>query len=492
MADPLYHLLVAPDSAAATAYLNHLQALDLASLCDTEPQSLAQQQASTNRSLQALSKRSHKSIIASSQRLADLSTALPDLQRATAALHHALPELETASAAFEQRYSRSADNAVLDRRRKAMLVARNIDRVADVLELPTLLSSAIAAGAPAQGSAAAMTATTSTANYTAALDLQAHIKRLRTLYPAVGLVDDIAKQADAEMKAMATNLVASLQGPGIKLAGAMRTVGWLRRVAPELDEGWSGGSGGGYSRRGGGGAGAGKGAAANAEGALGALFLVCRLANLLSTLEALEPLRELADQESAKRAAGGGGGAARTPWAGGQQTERYLKRYIELFREQSFAIVSMYKSIFPSALPAPGSSDEGGAGADAGDGADEPDNLQPLPSALASFPLHLVELLAETLRAYMPNVRERASRDSLLTQVLYCANSLGRLGGDFGMVLALLAEELQEEGEGGEGEGEDDEEEEWVEVMKKHRVQASRLELLASGVGAGRTAQAAG
>ena len=42
-----------------------------------------------------------------------------------------------------------------------------------------------------------------------------------------------------------------------------------------------------------------------------------------------------------------------------------------------------------------------------------------------------------------------------------------------------------------DGEGsfreEQDVEEEWVEVMKKHRVQASRLELLASGVGAGRT-----
>jgi hypothetical protein len=32
----------------------------------------------------------------------------------------------------------------------------------------------------------------------------------------------------------------------------------------------------------------------------------------------------------------------------GQQTDRYLKRYIEIFREQSFAIVSLYKNIFNS------------------------------------------------------------------------------------------------------------------------------------------------
>jgi hypothetical protein len=50
------------------------------------------------------------------------------------------------------------------------------------------------------------------------------------------------------------------------------------------------------------------------------------------------------------------------------------------------------------------------------------------------------------------------------------------------MMIALLEEDLQ-----AELAQQDSEEEEWVEVMKKHRVQASRLELLASGVGTGRT-----
>jgi hypothetical protein len=57
------------------------------------------------------------------------------------------------------------------------------------------------------------------------------------------------------------------------------------------------------------------------------------------------------------------------------------------------------------------------------------------------------------------------------------------LGGDFSMMIALLEEDLQAELAQQDSEGE----EEWVEVMKKHRVQASRLELLASGVGTGRT-----
>jgi len=56
-------------------------------------------------------------------------------------------------------------------------------------------------------------------------------------------------------------------------------------------------------------------------------------------------------------------------------------------------------------------------------------------------------------------------------------------------MIALLEEDLRAElDDAEEGTDEQEIEEEWVEVMKKHRVQASRLELLASGVGTGRTA----
>lgn len=192
-------------------------------------------------------------------------------------------------------------------------------------------------------------------------------------------------------------------------------------------------------------------------------------------LSALEPLRELADQETVRlqdTKSEVGGGKEKSKWEGGQQTERYLKRYIEIFREQSFAIISMYRSIFP---PATGTGhDEAllkGLGREEKKGEEDP--LMPLPSALGSFPLELVGMLEDTLKKYLPNVRDRSSRDSLLTQVLYCAGSLGRLGGDFSMILAFLSS-------GSEDEDEEDKEEneEWVEVIRKHRVLAGRLELM--------------
>ncbi|KAF2871712.1 Dor1-like family protein-like protein [Massariosphaeria phaeospora] len=482
MADPLYELLVpyfdahdaaathatarpSPTEAVTAAYLARLSTLPLAALTSSEQQSLSQSSHSILRSLQALSKRSHKPIISSTDHLAHLRDTLPQIGHDAGTIHTGLPQLETAAQSFAQKYTKSSENAILDRRRKAMLLARNIDRVSDVLDLPTLLSSAISSStAPSQAAATTSTAVHN-ANYASALDLYAHIKRLHTLYPNSQLISSLSSQAEQEMKTMTTNLVTSLQSQGIKLAGAMRTIGWLRRVAPELDESWS-------TRQT---------SIGSGEGSLGALFLVCRLACLESMLSALDPLRELADQESEKRLNGKAKGDA--GWAVGQQTEKYLKKYLEVFREQSFAIISMYKSIFPSALPAPGSDEATAPAVKPTAGPINP--LQPIPSALATFPLHLVEILFDTLRAYLPNVQDRSSRESLLTQVLYCAGSLGRLGADFSMMIALLEEDLRLE----LGDADDDEEveEEWVEVMKKHRVQASRLELLASGVGAGRT-----
>lgn len=446
MADPLLELLMpyfdTPSSRPlpsskdpiTSAYLNRLMTLPLSSLNTTEPQSLAQTSHSIHLSLQALSTRSHKAVITSSDHLSSLRSTLPAIAKSTADLRAAIPKLDEEAVHFSETYNKNVENAVLDRRRKALLLSRNIDRLADVLDLPTLLSSAISSSAASMPGSGATSS--STVNYASALDINAHIRRLHGLYPDSHLISSVILQADEAMQAMTVNLINSLKTQGLKLAVAMRTISWLRRVAPELEAlGTQPGS--------------------NREGSLGALFLVCRLANLMSMLSALEPLRELADQEIARNKASPAKKDSNAAWSGGQQTERYLKRYIEIFREQSFAIISMFRSIFPpvaehdiKGVPAPSRGDP----------------LQPVPSALSTFPLHLVDMLLETLKRYLPNVRDRSSRDSLLTQVLYCAGSLGRLGGDFSMILAFLEE------------GDDDDEEEWVEVIKKHRVLASRLE----------------
>lgn len=351
-----------------------------------------------------------------------------------------------------------------------MLLARNVDRLSDILELPTLLSTAISSSSATQSAGGSSFG----ANYSSALDLFAHIKRLQMLYPNSAVIKTVLAEAEDAMKEMASNLITSLRSQqNIRLAAAIRTIGWLRRVASDLSTTAIE-----HDRK----------SASNSspeEGSFGALFLVCRLANLVSMLEALAPLRDLADQETERRLQenegkaptnGGKPTMSRTRsdlYSSGQQSERYLKRYIEIFREQAFATISMYKNIFPS---------------ESINRRDGLMGLLPLPSALQTFPSHLVDMLTETLQAFLPNIRDSGARESLLTQVLYTAGSLGRLGADFGLIIALLDEEAP---------GEDERERqdkfngrepevvvpEWQEVMKKHRVQAGRLEALATGHG---------
>ncbi|KAK4197058.1 Dor1-like family-domain-containing protein [Triangularia verruculosa] len=436
MADLLYDLLLPPGSssspmaapdASSLEYLTTLASQPLSSLDTNEPQALAHSSHSLLLSLQSLSKKSHKQIIESATHHASLRTTLPALAASTAELRNALPKLDNEAVRFATTYNRDSDNDVLARRKRALLLSRNVERLVDVLELPPLLSSSIS---------------TAPVNYSSALDLNGHIRRLHSLYPKSPLVTSISTEADEAMRDMATNLILSLKAPGLKLPAALRTISWLRRVLPDLEAVATAVTASSTSSS--------KSNDAQ-ERVLGAVLLVCRLATLMTTLEALEPLRELADQEKTRQKAIGSGNA----WSGGQQTERYLKRYIEIFREQSFAIVNMFLKLFPttSTITADGPA--------ATTGSEDP--LEPIPSALATFPLYLVDMLLETLRVYLPTVKDQAARDSLLTQVLYCAGSLERLGGDFGLFLASL--DVGPEAE-----------EEWVEVVKRHKALAGRLE----------------
>jgi conserved oligomeric Golgi complex subunit 8 len=527
MVDPLYELLqpqlldskddTSTSTSTISKYLSRLVSLRLSDLTTTESQSLSQSAQSNLVSIQALSSRSHRTTTVASDHLSTLRTSIPHLTGSVSSIKAAIPDLDAGAVKFASSYGRSRDEAtqqskgqaLLTSRRNAALLSRQADKAQDILELPSVLRASIAAANSAGSS-------TSGANYSQALDLFAHIKRLQMLYPESKIVESMLVNAKLAMKDMTTNLIAGLRAQNLRLAAAIRMIGWLRRVMPDLSittpnrepetskTAPSAAALASFSTS----------ASAPDEGHFGALFLIGRLCTFLTTTEALAPLRELADQETEARnqnATYGTHNLATTstatppptrrssgnynPLLAGQQTERYLKRYIEIFREQSFATISMYRNIFPTneeSMPSTKSSS-----IDA--------NLT-LPSALQTFPMYLVELFMETLKQYLPNVTESAARESLLMQVLYAANSLGRLGADFSLMIAELyedeeaaplpqaiAEEKQcvgQEGINGNEESstinEPEErpplvEPEWIAVIKKHRVQVARLEAMAAG-----------
>src|SRR5579862_5662534 len=155
MADPLYDLLSlhlahgshrslpAIHDPITSKYLHRLSSLPLQSLTSTEPQSLAQSRHSLHLSLQALSTRSHQSIIFSSHHLRTLGVSLPEIAEGAQQLQDTLPKLDEATLRFSRTFNKNANNPSLERRRKAILLSQNVDRLSDILDLPGLLSSSI-------------------------------------------------------------------------------------------------------------------------------------------------------------------------------------------------------------------------------------------------------------------------------------------------------------------------------------------------------------
>ncbi|KAL8863320.1 MAG: hypothetical protein Q9198_010422, partial [Flavoplaca austrocitrina] len=160
MTDPLYELLVpyfddlpssrpvpGSNDPVVSKYLNRLTTLPLSSLTSQESQSLAQSSHSTLLSIQSLSSRSNAAVIASADHFSTLHETLPLLAEEVNQLQTEIPKLDQSAVTFSTTYSRSTENEMLDRRKRALLMERNADRLSDILDLPTLLSSAIASSA---------------------------------------------------------------------------------------------------------------------------------------------------------------------------------------------------------------------------------------------------------------------------------------------------------------------------------------------------------
>ena len=145
---------------------------------------------------------------------------------------------------------------------------------------------------------------------------------------------------------------------------------------------------------------------------------------------------------------------------------KYLKQYLEMMREHLFAIFTQYRSIF---------SEDYDFNSNLKDKTDVDliGNLSPqaeitfTQNVLPSFALNITDHIHSTLQMHLPSIPydDRQTRQSLLTQILYCAQSLARVGCDFtDTVIGTFFE------------GADIKEEEWVwEVTSSHRQRMAKL-----------------
>ncbi|KAH9166703.1 Dor1-domain-containing protein [Lactarius sanguifluus] len=207
-----------------------------------------------------------------------------------------------------------------------------------------------------------------------ALDLAAHAARLAARFPHVQAVQDVHAEADSSIRALFAQLLATLRAQG-KLPTLFRAVSFLRRmrVLPER--------------------------------ALALAFLTGRLEALNTALTNAEGERRGLDAPDA--------------WA------RYMKKYIDTWREGVHDLVTQYAAIFLERPPADLSRED----------------LEVLRTLLPACASQLLSRLLDTLRAALPRLSDAPTLTALLTQLTYCSTSFARLGLDFRTLLPPLFED---------------------------------------------------
>lgn len=190
--------------------------------------------------------------------------------------------------------------------------------------------------------------------YQEAMELLDHSRTISQRYKDVVLVQDVVREVEGVLQLMLTQLLSLLREP-IKLPALIKTVTFLRRLHA-LD-----------------------------ENELALVFISSRYRNFKAQLAYIE--RDKADPV------------------------RYLRRYIDLFREHVYDLIAQFTTIF---LDSPNTAIH-----------------------IASFASQVVSELVNLVRTCVPQLSaDAASMSSILIQLGYCAMSFTRVGLDFAPLIA--------------------------------------------------------
>ncbi|KAI0706262.1 Dor1-domain-containing protein [Cerioporus squamosus] len=290
-----------------------------------------------------------------------LHTTTSTLSSSLDALSNSLSSLLSTLPALESSARTFAQDSrtLLSSRRKAALVLENHDKLHDVLSLPMLLETSVR-----------------NHNYADALLLAQHASTLAARFPNNPLVQSVKADCDARVHSMLAQLLRILHEQA-KLPALFRAVGFLRKMD------------------------------VLSEQELALAFLSGRSAYLEGSLRAVEVERKGVDGE---------GSVEREREA----QARYLKRYVDAWREGVHDVVTQYTTIF----------------------LDRPQGAELAASELhvllTTFTTLHVRRLLDLLRETLPLVADPSLLTSLLTQLTYCATSFARVGMDFRAALAPL------------------------------------------------------
>lgn len=243
-------------------------------------------------------------------------------------------------------------------RRKASMVLEQHDKLYDVLSLPMLLDSCVR-----------------NHNYNEALLLSNHATSILQRFPSNPLIQSVKAECDSRVQAMLSQLLVMLREQA-KLPALFRSVSFLRKM--EVLE----------------------------EEELALAFLSGRYSYLENALKAVEIEKE---------------GVEGDPGKDKGLYAKFMKRYVDVWREGVYDVVTQYTTIFLDRAPSTSSS--------------PPANLHIL---LRMFTTHQIQALLALLRDTLPLICDPSLLTSLLKQLTYCANSFARVGMDFKALLGPI------------------------------------------------------
>jgi len=195
--------------------------------------------------------------------------------------------------------------------------------------------------------------------YQDASDLASHTTNLVKRFPEVPIIRSVEEEVKHAIRTMMAQLLTALREP-VKLPALHTAVKFLRKMGPWTEE------------------------------ELAVIFLASRNAHLDSTFATIE--RDLSDPS------------------------RYIRKYVDAFRENVHDVVNQYTTIF---LDSSGPSQDPGK----------------LRQFLLLFAQDKIDTLLHRLDTYLPQVEDATSLTSLLTQLTYCSQSFSRIGLDFRSLL---------------------------------------------------------
>ncbi|GAA98601.1 uncharacterized protein L969DRAFT_504710 [Mixia osmundae IAM 14324] len=389
------HALRAP---TATQYLTHLLELPLPQLLG-EPDKLRQRSASLETDLASLAYRSYANFIAIHEAQKGISTSFNMLGSSLTGLLSSISALSDSSQQFEQ-FSRPI---IIERDRYA-LVLDNVTQCQELVEIPSMVRTCVRGGwwSEAMELAERCESLQEQMQLTLAslrgrrASLSGPQIDANTGKGALSVLQQIRARVADEILILRLTLLRGLSDKDLKLPGALRNVNLLRRMRTALSEADT---------------------VSLDEAELRLALVSSRWTCLTVQLKTLSRAQLPASQ------VGMVNGHSHRP----EMTEdrlRYIKKWIEIWREGVGETVGMYTDVFLISSTRSNEPD--------GDVSTEP---------LAAFLLKSASILFEMLESDLQHIHSVSALSSLLTQLSYCSAAFARFGLDFVWRIGTLVQE---------------------------------------------------